>query len=98
MKKIDKDFINNLIDYSLYWAHIPVPEEKLNDIYETIEEYRINGFIHSFLAMCEGCSSANDFHYIDLFQGKRQIDEDGTLTREYFVEWRKRKEKQKETV
>lgn len=51
MKKKRKEFLDAILDCCEYW------EDKDDGVY---------GVVFSILAMCDGCSSANDFEIVDI--------------------------------
>lgn len=58
----DEEFINHLLSIRDYWS-----KEKPNSAKEALD-----GFVFSFLAMCDGESGINDFHSLTIID-----DEDG---------------------
>lgn len=72
-----KIFLKCLHGYVDYWA-----EEKLNDkLLKCLKErgesethYRLDGLVHSILALIDGVSAANDFHAYDIFYGDEIIN------------------------
>ena len=88
MKKTEKEFLSALAGYSMYWANIPV--ERLEPAsFETIEEARTNGLIHSILVLLRGDSGANDFKPYRIQRGKSIIGEDEYLPSRYFETFKK---------
>ncbi len=51
MNKKRKKFLEAILDYCEYWEDRPDA---------------VNGLAFSILAMCDGCSSANDFGIVDI--------------------------------
>lgn len=64
MEKKRKEFLNAILDYCEYW------EDKPDNVY---------GLAFSILAMCDGCSSANNFEIVDIkgiTEGNRELHDD----------------------
>ena len=83
MNKKTKIFLKSLAQISHYWAKETIERIEPAD-YETENEARINGAIHSILVMFEGDSGANDFKSYDIKDGKTIIGENECLPSRYF--------------
>ena len=89
MEKIDKDFIEQLIDLVEYWS----VQKKDKDCKLTNEEYILNGFTFSLLIMFNGCNSVNNFTPLRVFQGENEIGQQKGLQYEFYKQLEKRKNK-----
>ena len=90
MRKDEKEFLEQLAEYSSYWANLP--EDKLYSLpTENKQETRINGFIHSWLVLLRGDSGANDFTPYRLYRynSQKEIGENEYLPSRYFQIWEK---------
>lgn len=94
MNKNTKVFLDSLVQISEYWANLG--EERIEPSkYENEIEYRINGAIHSILAMVEGESAINNFTPYNISTSRSVIGENIYLPRAYFERWEKAKKVEK---